>query len=423
MISKDRRRFLKSLAFIAVLLAALASFQFFYGGFNSQRILQNARDNGVLKWDQEQIHEDDGYILVQSFGIGCSLIKRNGSFVRKVPGIYCNILPNGDLITSMFDSQFSSFVTKMRNNRRIWQVPNYVSRDVSVSPIDQSIWYINLEFVNKGKRRIKIDAFVNLSPSGEEVLRWRPDDHLEEIASFLNGPLKEANYYQVETIEKGSYGLFHMNSVQVIPPNDLMKQHPEFRAGNILISENYNGLAMIVDTESKKVVWVFQSRSKCGMHNARWISNNRILMFSNRSATSPDISDEKLISLCHSTEDKHVPGVASYVEEIDPISRKVVWSYTEPPAGEMCCRGLGSVQRRDNGNTVISHACKDSSIIEIDSKGKILWKWQYPKPINKSPNSADSKNSKRDYRADWPTAIYRADWLPNQLVDNWLATQ
>ncbi len=366
MIRKGSRQPLQILAFVAVIAVTLAILRFFYAQANIQKNLQQAQDNGVLLWNQKQIPEDDGYILIQSWRLGCSLIKRDGSFVRKVHGMHCNLLENGEFITAGYDGKNYGFITKMRNYRRIWQLPDRVSHDISISPIDKSIWYINLEFENKSNRRIKIDSIVNLSQAGEEILRWRPDDHLEEIVSFIKGPLKESSEYKVETIENGSFGLFHINTVEVIPSNDLMKSHPEFRAGNILISDNYNVIALIFDIENKKVVWAFQTRSKCGLHTARWMANNHILIFSNRSATSSDISDEKLLTLCHRGEENHVPGVASYVEEIDPVSRKVVWSYTEPPAGRMCCRGLGSAKRRDNGNTLISYGCENSSVLEID---------------------------------------------------------
>jgi hypothetical protein len=409
MTKKAKRQFLQIFAFTAILAAALASFQFFYRQTENKMILQHARDNGVLFWNQKKIPEDDGYILVQSFGLGCSLIKRDGSLVRKLNGMHCNILENGDLITALYEDKFHGSIAKMRNYNRIWEVSNFVSHDISISPIDQSIWYINLEFENKRNQRIKIDSIVNISQSGEEILRWRPDDHLDEISSLINGPLKEPSEYKNETIENGSFGGFHINSVEIIPANDLMKEHPEFLPGNVLISDNYNGIALIFDRESKKVAWAFQAASKCGLHNARWLPNNRILLFSNRSATSPTISNEKLITLCHRGEQYHVPGVASYIEEIDPVSRKVVWSYTEPPAGGMCCRGLGSVQRRDNGNTLLSYGCENSSILEIDSYGEILWKWRYPRPTNGSTES--------------PKQIYRVEWLPNHLVDKWIEMQ
>lgn len=409
MTKKSRRNFLQIFLFVLVLSVALAVAQFFYGQTNNQRILQLARDNGVLLWNQGRIPEDDGYILVQSFGIGCSLIKRDGSLARKLNGMHCNILENGDLITALYADKFHGSITKMRSYNKIWEVPNFVSHDISISPIDQSIWYINLEFENTENRRNKIDSIVNISQSGEEILRWSPEDHLEEITSLISGPLKEPSEYKVDTIENGSFGRFHINSVEIIPPNNLMRDHPEFRAGNILISDNYNGIALIFDKENGKVVWAFQAASKCGIHNAIWLANERILAFSNRSATSPSISNEKLVTLCHRGEQYHVPGVASYIEEIDPVSRKVVWSYTEPPIGEMCCRGLGSVQRRDNGNTLFSYGCEHSSVVEIDSEGAILWKWRYPRPTDGSAES--------------PKLIYRAEWLPNHLVDKWLETQ
>lgn len=419
MTKKIRRKLLQIFVLVSIFSAGLASVQFFYVQTKENRLSQQAQENGVLIWNRTKIPEDDGYVLVQSLGLGCSLIKRDGSLVRKLIGVHCNILENGDLITAIYKDKFHGSIAKMRKYDRIWEVPNFVSHDISISPIDQSIWYINLEFENRRNRRTKFDAIVNISQSGEEILRWRPDDHLEDIVSLINGPLKEPNEYKVDTIENGSFGRFHINSVEVIPENALMRDHPEFQSGNVLVTDNYNGIALIFDRESKKIVWAFQAASKCGLHNALWLANDRILVFSNRSATSPTISNKELISLCHRGEEYHVPGVASYVEEIDPVSRKVIWSYTEPPAGGMCCRGLGSVHRRDNGNTLLSYGCENSSIVEVDSNGQILWKWRYPRP--KTGNADSTENTPR---SGWfSKQIYRADWLPNHLVDKWIEMQ
>lgn len=122
MTKKSRLKFLQIFLFVLVLSVALAVAQFFYGQTNNQRILQQARDNGVLLWNQNRIPEDDGYILVQSFGLGCSLFKRDGSLARKLNGMHCNILENGDLITALYADKFHGSITKMRSYNKIWEV-------------------------------------------------------------------------------------------------------------------------------------------------------------------------------------------------------------------------------------------------------------------------------------------------------------
>ncbi len=213
--------------------------------------------------------------------------------------------------------------------------------------------------------------------------------------------------YKSEMIENGSFGSFHINSVQIIPQNDLMVTHPEFRMGNILLTDAFNGLAIIVDRQTQKVVWVYQVPAHCGLHTVRWLPNNHLLMFANRhpnSGTAPSVAE----GYCAIDGPASQSGVSSSALEVDPVTKKIVWSFTDSPLGEMDCRLLGSVQRLPNGHTLISYGCERSSVVEINESGTVLWKWRFPP---------------QEYVHEKNVQIYRAEWLPNKLVNVFLQTR
>lgn len=402
-----KTRFLKFVVLSVCSLSILASFIWFLDQKKHRDQFEEAKKRGVFVWNQKEIDNENGYIMVTAFGVGCSIIKRDGTLVARLLGVHCNILENGDVVTNIFEGPPPGFVSRVRGYQKLWKVKAYVSHDISISSIDNSIWYVDLEFEQRNKRRVKIDTVINLSPDGEKLFRWRPQDHISDIAKFVRVPLKEPIEYQSQMIENGSFGYFHINSVQIIPPNGLSATRPEFRSGNILLTDHLNGLAIVVDRLTEKVVWVYQVPSHCGLHTVRWLPNDHLLMFANRHANL-GIAPEVAESFCQSHGPAKHSGVSSSAIEVEPVSGSIVWSFNDYPLGEMDCSLVGSVQRLSGGHTLISYGCERSSVIEIDELGNVLWKWRFPP---------------QEYVQEKNVQIYRSEWLPDKLVDAFLQTR
>ncbi|MBK9039875.1 MAG: hypothetical protein IPL83_12055 [Bdellovibrionales bacterium] len=348
------------------------------------------RTNGLVFWNEMKVSKNDGYILVGTFEQGWSLIKRDGSFFRKMPGMYSTFLPSGDVVTYIRDQE-GDYFAKVRGYRKAWQVSGMVTHEVSFYPPENSSWYLALEFETYKGLFTKVDTINGVDEEGRNIFYWRANDHFSEISKLSKVSFEKPRVFEkAGSLQRPSHIFTHINGFQIIPPNGLEKNHPEFRAGNILVTEAAFGMVFIISRQSGEVIWIYRNEAKpSGIHTAHWLDSDRILIFSNLSMLSES------------------PQVSA-AEEIDPISRKIVWAYTEPPIGKMRCDKYGSVQRRDNGNTLISYGCDNSAITEITSSGEIVWKWQYPQ--------SDMKTGK-------PVQVYRAQWIPNSLVEKWMETQ
>ncbi len=369
--------------FVIVAAVALPSFDHYE---TDNGTLVQLRANGVSILKSNSIFYDDGYILVITFEMGCSLIKMDGRTVAKIPGSYCNLLKGGQAISFLTHEEVG--ISKFTPFRKEWMVPSVVTHDMSVSPVEQSILYFSLDSRKMGKQYERIDIAVELDKDGKEIFRWRDIDYLREIAALINHPLNGPHKYRKGDGNKDheSIGFTHFNKIESIPKNSLMKNHTEFREGNILLSDAMSGLVLIVDRLTRMPVKVYRVRSGHGVHSARWLENNNILLFVN----ADQIPDRLILS---------------HVIEINPLTGGVVWNFTENPIGKMSCKHYGSVQRLKNGNTLISYGCNRSAIIEVDSWGDVVWKWQVPFGVSKS---------------DEALQIYRAEWLEKELVDQWL---
>ncbi len=72
-----KKRFLKIAVLVFLSISVFGSISwFFYYQKRHHDLLEGAKKNGVLYWNQNEIENENGYILITAFGVGCSLIKK-----------------------------------------------------------------------------------------------------------------------------------------------------------------------------------------------------------------------------------------------------------------------------------------------------------------------------------------------------------
>lgn len=377
--------------FSGIFFAVVAALSSAMVKLNRQSYLKEISENGVITWSPDSILSENGYILYNSPGGECHLITMDGIARGLIPGTLCRIFSDGSVIARITNSDAQEEIVKFNGNSVEWRFQARIDHDVSISPIDHSIWAKGLDLAKRENQTIKIDYILGLSPQGEEIYRWSFDEHLEELTEFLRpwGPIRPPNPTAKGNPDEGSLNVTHVNSVQIIPPNHLEKSHPQFSAGNILVTEYHNGVALIIDRKTQKIVWIHKG-AELGLHSPSWLENGHILMFINQPIPNGNLRS------------------ASSVVEIDPLTHQTVWSFTENPIGEMNCDAFGSAQRLKNGNTLISYGCDRSSIIEVTPQGSVVWKWRTLIGTEK---------------LDIPFQIYRAEWLPKELVQAFFSSQ
>jgi hypothetical protein len=85
----------------------------------------------------------------------------------------------------------------------------------------------------------------------------------------------------------------------------------------------------------------------------------------------------------------------SRVLEIDPVTLKLVWSYT---AGTFFATNISGAQRLPNGNTLVTEG-PSGRIFEVTTDSKIVWEYIYP------PAGAAANSVYRAYRLPY-------EWIP-----------
>jgi hypothetical protein len=231
------------------------------------------------------------------------------------------------------------------NSNVIWKNRMFVHHDVEPLP-DGTFWTIRREFARPYKSRNAIfDSIQRLSADGETLEKWSTFEHLTELHRWhAPSPLEKPP----DKNSAKKYDYYHMNTVKVLPENPHSKFDKRFQAGNILIClRNVNFIA-ILDRDTMKVVWGYGTNVLDWPHMPVMLASGNILIF-----------------------DNGLHRKYSRVLEINPVTRKIVWSYEAKPRNGFFSGLQGSAQRLPNGNTLICESSR-GHVFEVDPKGEIV---------------------------------------------------
>lgn len=156
--------------------------------------------------------------------------------------------------------------------------------------------------------------------------------------------------------------IFHTNTLALLDGR-LAARLPAFAAGNLLVSlRNTNQLA-VVDLRERTVPWVLEGSWK-QQHEPVLLDDGNLLLFDNKGHRE-----------------------RSSVLEIDPRDGRVVWSYSPEARAEFYSASCGSVQRLDNGNTLIV-STEQARAFEVTRAGAIVWEYWSPHRLPEDPTLA-----------------------------------
>ncbi len=313
----------------------------------------------------------DGYLLWQD-KTKCQLMDRKGNVLYNFPGNLCSFFYNKNEIVTHVAGNLTTY---NKNLDVIWKVSTYIDHELVVTPQNNILLYA-VDYDSINHMLVRFDKIRCFDSTGRELYQWST---LAEHRYLLNFVMNDKNIFRYNI--KGSHDpdsvlykiapsltgitrnfadreFFHMNSIQVIPANESEKKDSVFRRGNLLLSFcNYNdslvSFIAIVDPNSYKILWYYVQNDGKQMHTPGMLPNGNILMYVN--------------SDCRNAVD------SSFIDEINPVTKTVVWNYVErlPDVAVRCSHG--SCQRLPNGNTLIANI--NGYIYEVTPQKKIVWQW------------------------------------------------
>lgn len=237
------------------------------------------------------------------------------------------------------------------------------------------------------------DVIQEFDGQGNEIFHWNALDHIDDME--LSGEAKE-------TIYRLAGDWCHLNAVSYIGPNHFYDEgvawlNPE----NLLVSCRELSLLFIIDRKTGNIIWkkgpseaeenFRQWRASghrgvddadpgliIGQHHAHIIpkglpGEGNLLLFDNGGFSG--YGEESAGCLAGKSQlRRHY----SRVLEINPVTWKIVWSYVASPievtAGRLFSPLLGSVQRLENGNTLVTEGVF-GRVMEVTPEHEVVWEY------------------------------------------------
>lgn len=311
----------------------------------------------------------------------------------------CYVYPNGDLLALCSNSSEAPYgyalIKLNKESQLLWSYAGNVHHDVTVaedgriyvlcdsegvrSPADS--WIVPDQFMS--------DQLVILSPEGKQLESIALLEVIEEspyAVSLLSGPgfiwskspappripnrppppgnpagaplppdstIMPTDASQIANepppAEFSIPDLFHANSVKVLSAARAAK-FPLFKAGQILISLRGPSALIMLDPQTRQVVWAARG-PWLFQHDAHFLDNGRLLFFDNFG--SP---------------------VGARVLEYDPVTQAIDWWYGGKADASFTSTYRGGCQRLPNGNTLIVDAMRNR-VFEVTADKDIAWEW------------------------------------------------
>ncbi len=326
--------------------------------------------------DKEK-YDFNNYVIIEEF-----LFDKNGDIINYwSKKRMITLLPNGDIIAS----SAKKIGRYDWDDNIIWEKNITVHHDTELTG-HGTVLTVTKEVQIYQNRSVEFDVILELDlETGKEVYNYSTWEHFKEIKKYYE-PIEldlDSSHY-IKPLEgvyhenyPGDYDYFHLNSVSVIGENKNNKDF-RFKKGNWLINFREIDLTLILDEESKEIVWSYGPGEVQKQHNPLMLKNGDIIIYDN--GEKGKRNNTRII-------------------EIDPITKEIVWEYD----GDFFAEIVGTAQRLENGNTMITHGTA-ANVFEITSEGEKVWEFWTPNQHEKKPEPS--------------SYVYRAESYPKEYVDS-----
>lgn len=301
------------------------------------------------------------------------------------------LLPNGDIIAENTISPKDALGRYTWNNEKIWERDLNIHHDIALTDED-TILTATKEIHAYNDRSVEFDTILEYDLNGNYMSNYSTWENLQELKRYYNKTnLDKPSSFHINksTTEyskkyPGDYDYFHLNSISIIK-NNTNSQDSRFREGNWLLSLRTPNLVVIIDKNTRKVVWSYGPNILEGQHNPIILTSGNMIIYDNGGKKARNYTR---------------------VIEINPITKDIVWEYKDKNPESFYAKIVGTAQRLENGNTLITYGT-EANAFEVNSSGEKVWEFWTP---NRYLNRSTIPNPY--------SFIYRAEIIDKKYVDN-----
>jgi len=212
---------------------------------------------------------------------------------------------------------------------------------------------------------LRSDRIIEVTPERQVV--W--DVHLYDLLPIDRcNPIPASPDWWAGPHNNTAVDWTHTNTLQALPENPWYDAgDARFKPGNVLISLRQLDLLLIIDRDTKRVVWEYTGDycgGLSGQHDAHMIEKGlpgagNIIVFDNGASPYRDLAH----------------AGCSFVLEVEPVTKQLAWVYDDREWFHS--NFTSAVQRLANGNTLITEAWH-GRIFEVTPDKKTVWEYVVP---------------------------------------------
>lgn len=205
--------------------------------------------------------------------------------------------------------------------------------DLTPSGVITAQHYLSRVQTPKTNEEFKFHRIVEIDLKTQSIL-WEYD--LKKMHPELFKDVSEQQFRGLD--------MTHVNSIRYIAKN------PFTNVPAVLIIIRNISRVLLIEKHSKKVLWMSDLRFEYP-HDARILENGNLLVFNNRKFSA-----------------------YSTAEQVDMINNATVWGYRSFTENEFHSPIMGSAQRLDNGNTLLTQGTR-GHVVEVTAEGEAVWEY------------------------------------------------
>ena len=312
----------------------------------------------------------------------CSIFDRGGKLIYAKEGYnQCDFASDGSLVG--FNMQNTRLDFFDRKDKLVWSEPLDVHHSLNFSENEEQIIAVHKEGFPLNGQRVKGDCVSVRDRSNRVLKQWCLKDHINELESL-----------GYEFRPRPNMEISHTNSVYEIPPNARAATDPAFAPGNYVINLFMTSYAVIIlDRQMQKILFHKNFKTfKYGPFQRRiMIHDVQINQRGNLFYYVNFIKKENFTQACNylselieRSEDTPytplLPAWFSAIWETDPRTDAILWSYRGETLESFKSDVFGSATMLDNGNLLYTDITGGGQVIEVNSRGEVLWSIKNPSP-------------------------------------------
>jgi len=217
---------------------------------------------------------------------------------------------------------------------------------------------------------------VGNAVGGNQLLSFLKEFGLEDIEALADEIID-----RIKSLAEDGHGdILHTNSIEIVDER-LADRLPEVSPGDVLVSIRETHTLAVINLEKRRSVWIHTGDFRY-QHDATVVDDGNILYFDNRGSK------------------RH-----SAVRELDPVTRRDIWSYAGNWFRKFRSKDVGTSYRLKNGNTLIVESRRGRAF-EVTPEREIVWEFINPNRTARDQTRTATLMDLRRIAPDFPL-----EWL------------